>query len=70
MQIKSLVSIVNDLDTVKSRRLAIKKQWSNQEKDERRKMATEAQLRLGSLIVSLDANCIQAKELKQLAACG
>ena len=70
MQIESLVSIVNDLETVKSRRLAIKKLWSNQEKDERRRMAMEAQLRLASLIVLLDAKGIRPKELKQLAACG
>jgi len=70
MQIKSLVSIVSKLETVKSRRLAVKKSWSDQEKDERRRLAVASQLRLASLIAKIGTKVIPAEDLEELAACG
>jgi len=70
MQIKSLVSIVSGLETAKSRRMALKKSWSAQDKEERRRLAVNAQLQLASLMGLLDANGRRAKDLEQLAACG
>ena len=70
MQIKSLVSTVSGLETVKSRRMAIKRSWSVQEKEERRRLANDSQLRLASLIELIDAKGRRAKNLEQLAACG
>ncbi len=70
MEIKSLISIVAGLESVKSRRLAIKKSWSEQEKEVRRRDAMEAQLRLASLLELLKAVEGKGTESKLWAACG
>ncbi len=50
MEIKSLISIVAGSESAKGRRLAIRKSWSEQEKEVRRQKAMESQSRLASLI--------------------
>jgi len=70
MQINSIISIVAGSETAKDRRIAVKKSWSKQEKEERRKVAIDSQLRLASLIAFLDTDGSRAKDLKQLSPCG
>ena len=70
MEIKSLISIVAGLESVKSRRLTIKKSWSEQEKEVRRRNAMEAQLRLASLLELLVAVEDKSTESKLWAAFG
>lgn len=70
MEIKSLISIVAGSETAKGRRLAIRKSWSEQEKEGRRQIATDYQLRLASLLELLDVQEDGATESKQWAACG
>lgn len=70
MKIESLVSIVAASKTKKERRLAIKNSWSEVEKQERRQIAIESQLRLARLISLLDKQDNRIDELTQLAACG
>ncbi len=69
MEIKSLVSIVAGSDSAKSKRLAIRKSWSEQEKEVRRQMAMDSELRLASLLALLEAKEDSARESKQWAAC-
>lgn len=50
MEITSVISIVAKSENAKDRRLAIMNSWSKEERNERRRTAIEAQLRLEALI--------------------
>lgn len=68
MEIKSPISILTGSDSAKSRRLAIRKSWSEQEKEVRRQNAMDSQLRLATLIALLEAMEDRATNSKQWAA--
>ncbi len=56
MQLKSLISIVGQLESMRDRRLDVMGSWSEREKARRSQAALGSQVTLASLIALLDQN--------------
>ena len=69
MKLKSLVSIVATSENARDRRLAIRKSWTNSEKEERQQTAVNLQLRLASLMMMDQHKSNRIKEVLGFAGC-
>ncbi len=69
MKIKSLASFASGSENTRDRYLAVRKSWSNEEREFRRKVALESQLRLASLIELDERKSIRVNDFLLLAAC-
>ena len=69
MKIRSYQTIATESENTKGRQLAIQKSWSNSEREERRRLAVEAQHRLMSLVTVDGRMPNRSDAVLELVAC-
>jgi len=68
MELNSIISIVATTNLSKDRRISIKNSWSVEEKEERRKTATEMQMRLAAVISMVQQKTTHVGRVLELAS--